>query len=129
MKPWVKISRAPGGQVVSGYYATAGIQEALETLGFNLVGYGCATCIGNFGPLPVPIAIAAQEKALVVAAVLTGNRNFESHIHPRAPAISLRHPSSWSMRSRDRCGRSQKGPSHTWSPRHADYSAILERRS
>src|SRR5207253_1562116 len=76
-KPWVKTSLAPGSQVVSDYYAASGLQEYLDKVGFNLVGYGCTTCIGNSGPLPEPVADAIDEGDLAVAAVLSGNRNFE----------------------------------------------------
>ena len=81
-KPWVKTSLAPGSKVVTDYYNKAGVQDALNTLGFNLVGYGCTTCIGNSGPLPDPIAAAIEEGKLVVASVLSGNRNFEGRINP-----------------------------------------------
>ncbi|MGH7718344.1 MAG: aconitate hydratase AcnA [Gemmatimonadaceae bacterium] len=81
-KPWVKTSCAPGSKVVADYYEKAGVMEPLETLGFNIVGYGCTTCIGNSGPLPQPIADAVEEHKLVVAAVLSGNRNFEGRINP-----------------------------------------------
>jgi aconitate hydratase len=80
-KPWVKTSLAPGSKVVTDYYAKAGVQEALDTLGFNLVGYGCTTCIGNSGPLPPPVAGAIEEHKLIVASVLSGNRNFEGRIN------------------------------------------------
>ena len=80
-KPWVKTSLAPGSKVVTDYYAKAGVQEALDTLGFNLVGYGCTTCIGNSGPLPPPVAEAIEEHKLIVASVLSGNRNFEGRIN------------------------------------------------
>jgi aconitate hydratase len=92
VKPWVKTSLAPGSQVVSDYYAAAGLQQELDTLGFNLVGYGCTTCIGNSGPLPEPIAEAIDEGDLVVAAVLSGNRNFEGRIHPYVRANYLASP-------------------------------------
>ncbi|MCM2129650.1 aconitate hydratase AcnA [Larsenimonas rhizosphaerae] len=81
-KPWVKTSLAPGSKVVTDYLAAAGFQESLDTLGFNLVGYGCTTCIGNSGPLPPPIEKAMQDEKLTVASVLSGNRNFEGRIHP-----------------------------------------------
>jgi aconitate hydratase len=81
-KPWVKTSLAPGSKVVTDYYAKAGVQGALDTLGFNLVGYGCTTCIGNSGPLPQPIADAIEQEKLIVASVLSGNRNFEGRINP-----------------------------------------------
>jgi len=81
-KPWVKTSLAPGSKVVTEYFNKAGVTPALERLGFNLVGYGCTTCIGNSGPLPQPIAEAVEEHQLVVAAVLSGNRNFEGRVNP-----------------------------------------------
>ncbi|HEY9516402.1 MAG TPA: aconitate hydratase AcnA [Gemmatimonadaceae bacterium] len=80
-KPWVKTSLAPGSKVVTDYYDKAGVTEPLEQLGFYLAGYGCTTCIGNSGPLPQPIADAVEENKLVVAAVLSGNRNFEGRIN------------------------------------------------
>jgi aconitate hydratase len=92
VKPWVKTSLAPGSQVVSDYYAAAGLQKDLDGLGFNLVGYGCTTCIGNSGPLPEPIAEAIESGDLVVAAVLSGNRNFEGRIHPYVRANYLASP-------------------------------------
>ena len=92
VKPWVKTSLAPGSQVVTDYYAAAGLQDDLDKLGFNLVGYGCTTCIGNSGPLPEPIADAIEEGDLVVAAVLSGNRNFEGRIHPQVRANYLASP-------------------------------------
>ncbi len=81
-KPWVKTSLAPGSKVVTDYFAKAGVMESLRKLGFNLVGYGCTTCIGNSGPLPQPIADVVDEHNLVVAAVLSGNRNFEGRVNP-----------------------------------------------
>ena len=81
-KPWVKTSLAPGSKVVTEYYAKAGLTEYLDALGFNLVGYGCTTCIGNSGPLPQPVADAIETNKLVVASVLSGNRNFEGRINP-----------------------------------------------
>src|SRR5206468_1014183 len=74
-KPWVKTSLAPGSQVVTSYLTKAGVMPSLEKLGFNLVGYGCTTCIGNSGPLLSSISHAIGEKDLIVAAVLSGNRN------------------------------------------------------
>jgi aconitate hydratase len=82
VKPWVKTSLAPGSKVVTDYLRQAGVQEFLDTLGFQLVGYGCTTCIGNSGPLPEPIATAIEEHKLVTAAVLSGNRNFEGRVNP-----------------------------------------------
>src|SRR5205814_3612069 len=82
-KPWVKTSLAPGSKVVTEYLNAAGVQKDLDALGFNLVGYGCTTCIGNSGPLPDPIGKAVEEHKLVVASVLSGNRNFEGRINPQ----------------------------------------------
>jgi aconitate hydratase len=82
VKPWVKTSLAPGSRVVMDYYAAAGLVAPLEQLGFNLVGFGCTTCIGNSGPLPPAIAQAVADGGLAVAAVLSGNRNFEGRINP-----------------------------------------------
>ena len=81
-KPWVKSSLAPGSKVVTDYYAAAGLTEYLDALGFDLVGYGCTTCIGNSGPLPEPIEKAITQADLTVASVLSGNRNFEGRVHP-----------------------------------------------
>ena len=81
-KPWVKTTLAPGSKVVTDYYDKSGLTEYLEKLGFNLVGYGCVTCIGNSGPLPVEISKAINENDLAVTAVLSGNRNFEGRISP-----------------------------------------------
>jgi aconitate hydratase len=82
VKPWVKTSMAPGSKVVTGYYEAAGLWPYLDKLGFNLVGYGCATCIGNSGPLPEEVSAAIQKADLAVTAVLSGNRNFEGRINP-----------------------------------------------
>ena len=81
-KPWVKTTLAPGSKVVMDYYEKAGLIPYLDQLGFNLVGYGCVTCIGNSGPLPQEISAAVNENDLAVAAVLSGNRNFEGRINP-----------------------------------------------
>ncbi|MEU4534051.1 aconitate hydratase AcnA [Streptosporangium sp. NPDC023825] len=81
-KPWVKTSLAPGSQVVTGYFERSGLQPYLDKIGFNLVGYGCTTCIGNSGPLQEEISAAIQENDLAVTAVLSGNRNFEGRINP-----------------------------------------------
>jgi len=91
-KPWVKSSLAPGSKVVTDYYDAAGLTPALEELGFNLVGYGCTTCIGNSGPLAEPISQAVADGELVVCAVLSGNRNFEARIHPEVKANYLASP-------------------------------------
>ena len=80
-KPWVKTSLAPGSKVVTEYLRKTGLQSSLDRLGFNLVGYGCTTCIGNSGPLPEEISAAIAEGDLVVASVLSGNRNFEGRVH------------------------------------------------
>jgi len=91
-KPWVKSSLAPGSKVVTEYLDDAGLTQYLDQLGFNLVGYGCTTCIGNSGPLPTEIADAIDERALVVASVLSGNRNFEGRINPHTRANYLASP-------------------------------------
>lgn len=91
-QPWVKTSLAPGSQVVTEYLQQAGLLDDLEALGFNLVGYGCTTCIGNSGPLPEPIADAIQEGELVCTSVLSGNRNFEGRIHPHVKMNYLASP-------------------------------------
>ncbi|HCO59997.1 MAG TPA: aconitate hydratase AcnA [Porticoccaceae bacterium] len=91
-KPWVKTSLAPGSQVVPEYLNQAGLTPYLEKLGFYLVGFGCTTCIGNSGPLPVPIVNAIHEKELTVCSVLSGNRNFEGRIHSEIKANYLASP-------------------------------------
>ncbi len=91
-KPWVKTSFAPGSQVVTDYIAKAGLQDDLDALGFNLVGYGCTTCIGNSGPLPIELADAIAEGDLVSCSVLSGNRNFEGRIGPDIKANYLASP-------------------------------------
>jgi aconitate hydratase len=91
-KPWVKTSLAPGSQVVSEYLNAAGLQEDLDALGFNLVGYGCTTCIGNSGPLDAEISKAINENDLVAVSVLSGNRNFEGRISPDVRANYLASP-------------------------------------
>jgi aconitate hydratase A / 2-methylisocitrate dehydratase len=91
-QPWVKSSLAPGSKVVSEYYRAAGLDRYLDELGFNTVGYGCTTCIGNSGPLPEPISAAVGEGDLVVCAVLSGNRNFEARIHGEVKANYLASP-------------------------------------
>jgi len=92
VKPWVKTSLAPGSQVVTDYLERAGLQDDLDALGFNLVGYGCTTCIGNSGPLPEEIGEAISAKDLVVCSVLSGNRNFEGRINPETRANYLASP-------------------------------------
>ena len=91
-QPWVKTSLAPGSKVVTDYLAKSGLQEYLDRLGFNVVGYGCTTCIGNSGPLPPDIAETVADQQLIVAAVLSGNRNFEGRIHPQVHANYLASP-------------------------------------
>jgi aconitate hydratase len=91
-KPWVKTSLAPGSQVVTDYLAKAGLTDDLDALGFNLVGYGCTTCIGNSGPLPPEISAAVSENDLVVASVLSGNRNFEGRVNQDVRANYLASP-------------------------------------
>ena len=91
-KPWVKTSLAPGSQVVGEYLARSGLQGDLDTLGFNLVGFGCTTCIGNSGPLPAPVSAAIDEGDLVATSVLSGNRNFEGRINPDVRANYLASP-------------------------------------
>ena len=92
VKPWVKTSLAPGSKVVTEYLKHAGLQDDLNKLGFNLVGYGCTTCIGNSGPLPQPIADAVGAGDLVVTSVLSGNRNFEGRVSPHTRANYLASP-------------------------------------
>jgi len=92
VKPWVKTSLAPGSQVVTDYLAKAGLQEPLNKIGFNLVGYGCTTCIGNSGPLPDSISKAIADADLVVGSVLSGNRNFEGRVNPQTRANFLASP-------------------------------------
>ena len=91
-KPWVKTSLAPGSKVVTEYLNAAGLTKYLDELGFNLVGYGCTTCIGNSGPLPDEIAAVVREKSLVVCSVLSGNRNFEGRIQQDVRANYLASP-------------------------------------
>jgi aconitate hydratase len=91
-KPWVKTSLAPGSQVVTDYLAKSGLDKSLDKLGFELVGYGCTTCIGNSGPLPDDVAKAVTDNDLVAAAVLSGNRNFEGRVHPQVRANYLASP-------------------------------------
>ena len=91
-RPWVKTSLAPGSKVVADYLTASGLQEDLDALGFQLVGFGCTTCIGNSGPLPEPIDTAVRDGNLVVAAVLSGNRNFEGRVHPLVRANYLASP-------------------------------------
>ncbi len=92
VKPWVKTSLAPGSQIVSDYFAKSGLQDDLDKLGFHLVGYGCTTCIGNSGPLPEKVGKSVEKDQLVVAAVLSGNRNFEGRVNPLTRANYLASP-------------------------------------
>ena len=92
VKPWVKTSMAPGSKVVTDYLENSGLLPSLEELGFGVVGYGCTTCIGNSGPLPEAIEEAVRDNGLVVASVLSGNRNFEARIHPLVRANYLASP-------------------------------------
>ncbi|TXN21321.1 aconitate hydratase AcnA [Methylobacterium sp. WL9] len=92
VKPWVKTSLAPGSQVVGEYLDKSGLQESLDSLGFNLVGFGCTTCIGNSGPLPPAISKAINDNDVVAAAVLSGNRNFEGRVNPDVRANYLASP-------------------------------------
>ena len=91
-KPWVKTSLAPGSKVVTDYFEKSGLQTDLDALGFNLVGYGCTTCIGNSGPLPEPISEAINGNDIVAASVLSGNRNFEGRVSPDVRANYLASP-------------------------------------
>src|SRR5690625_6996215 len=90
--PYVKTSLAPGSRVVTEYLNEAGLTDYMDQLGFNLVGYGCTTCIGNSGPLPLPVENAVREGDLAVAGALSGNRDFEGRIHPYANANYLAPP-------------------------------------
>jgi aconitate hydratase len=92
VKPWVKTSLAPGSQVVGEYLAKSGLQKDLDKIGFNLVGFGCTTCIGNSGPLPAEVSKAINDHDLVAAAVLSGNRNFEGRVNPDVRANYLASP-------------------------------------
>ena len=92
VKPWVKTSLAPGSRVVTEYYEATGLQDDLNAMGFNIVGYGCTTCIGNSGPLPVEIDNAIDEAGLIVGSVISGNRNFEGRVHSKVKASYLASP-------------------------------------
>lgn len=118
-KPWVKSSLAPGSKVVTEYFNAAGLSHYLDALGFNLVGYGCTTCIGNSGPLLEPIEQAIQQSDLTVASVLSGNRNFEGRVHPlvktnwlASPPLVVAYALAGSVRidiTRDALGEDQNG--------------------
>jgi aconitate hydratase len=92
VKPWVKTSLAPGSKVVTDYLTNSGLQADLDALGFNLVGYGCTTCIGNSGPLPLPVSETINAQDLVAVSVLSGNRNFEGRVNPDVRANYLASP-------------------------------------
>ena len=92
VKPWVKTSLAPGSQVVTEYLVASGLQKDLDKIGYNLVGYGCTSCIGNSGPLPEPVSETIDDKDLVVCAVLSGHRNFEGRVNPQTRANYLASP-------------------------------------
>jgi len=92
VKPWVKTSLAPGSQVVAQYLEKSGLQKSLDKLGFNLVGFGCTTCIGNSGPLPAAVSKTINANDLVAASVLSGNRNFEGRVNPDVQANYLASP-------------------------------------
>ena len=119
VKPWVKTSLAPGSQVVTDYLTAAGLQADLDALGFNLVGYGCTTCIGNSGPLDPAISKAINENDLVATSVLSGNRNFEGRVNPdvqanylASPPLVVAYALAGSMRidiSKDPIGQDKKG--------------------
>src|SRR5690625_4239201 len=139
-QPWVKTSLAPGSKVVTEYLAAAGVQDDLDALGFHLVGYGCTTCIGNSGPLPPPIEAAIEESDLTVAAVLSGNRNFEGRIHPltktnwlASPPLVVAYALAGNVRldlTRDPLGEDQNGNpvylKDIW-PSQADIAAAVEK--
>ncbi|MEQ7156167.1 aconitate hydratase AcnA [Brevundimonas aurifodinae] len=118
-KPWVKTSLAPGSQVVTDYLTAAGLQKELDALGFNLVGYGCTTCIGNSGPLDPAISKTINENAIVATSVLSGNRNFEGRVNPdvqanylASPPLVVAYALAGSMRidiTRDPIGQDKKG--------------------
>ena len=91
-KPWVKTSLSPGSQVVGEYLEATGLQADLDALGFNLTGYGCMTCIGNSGPLPIEISKAINDNDIVASAVISGNRNFEGRVNPDVKANYLASP-------------------------------------
>jgi aconitate hydratase len=139
VKPWVKTSLAPGSQVVTDYLVKAGVQKDLDALGFNLVGYGCTTCIGNSGPLPAHIEAAVKDGDLTVAGVLSGNRNFEGRIHPfikanylASPPLVVAYALAGSMKidiTKDALGIGKDGKpvylKDVW-PSHAEIKATLE---
>ena len=119
VSPTVKTSLAPGSKAVTGYLEHAGLMAPLATLGFALAGYGCTTCIGNSGPLDEPIAAAVEGHELIVAAVLSGNRNFEGRIHPQARAATSPRR-RWSSPSRSRAGSTSTSRPSRWAPARTD---------
>jgi aconitate hydratase len=139
VKPWVKTSLAPGSQVVTDYLTKAGLQDELDNLGFNLVGYGCTTCIGNSGPLPEEISDAISKNDLVVTSVLSGNRNFEGRVSPdvranylASPPLVVAYALAGSMRidiSKDPIGEDAEGKpvmlAELW-PSNADIRAVVD---
>jgi len=138
-KPWVKTSLAPGSQVVTEYLEAAGLQHALDQLGFNLVGYGCTTCIGNSGPLDPLIAAAIEKEDLIATSVLSGNRNFEGRVNPQVKANYLASPPlvvAYALAGsvtvdlkRDPIGEGKNGPvflSDIW-PSNQEINAIIEK--
>ena len=140
VKPWVKTSLAPGSQVVTDYLTASGLQKDLDALGFNLVGYGCTTCIGNSGPLPAPISQAINENGLVATSVLSGNRNFEGRVNPdvqanylASPPLVVAYALAGSMRidiAKDPIGQDKKGKDvflkDIW-PTNAEIAAIQKK--
>ena len=123
-KPWVKTSLAPGSQVVTDYLNASGLSEDLNALGFDLVGYGCTTCIGNSGPLPEPISKAINDNDLVAASVLSGNRNFEGRVIARLPRQLPRLAAAGGRLSRS---RARSAP--TWSTTRSAPAATASRCS
>ncbi|MEM7099912.1 MAG: aconitate hydratase AcnA [Pseudomonadota bacterium] len=142
VKPWVKTSLAPGSKVVTEYLEATGLQASLDRCGFNLVGYGCTTCIGNSGPLPAEISTAINEGDLVVASVLSGNRNFEGRVHQEvrtnwlaSPLLVVAYALAGTTRvdlSRDAIGRSESGDpvflADIW-PSNAEIREVVDRVS
>ena len=140
VKPWVKTSLAPGSQVVTDYLTAAGLQSDLDALGFNLVGYGCTTCIGNSGPLDPAVSKAINDNGLVATSVLSGNRNFEGRVNPdvqanylASPPLVVAYALAGSMRidiSKDPIGKDKKGKDvflkDVW-PTSAEIAAIQKK--
>ncbi|MFN3932322.1 MAG: aconitate hydratase AcnA [Brevundimonas sp.] len=140
VKPWVKTSLAPGSQVVTDYLTAAGLQADLDAMGFNLVGYGCTTCIGNSGPLDPAISKAINDNGLVATSVLSGNRNFEGRVNPdvqanylASPPLVVAYALAGSMRidiSKDPIGQDKKGKDvflkDVW-PTSAEIAAIQKK--